>query len=1253
MDVTDTDRDVWVQRNSADLIAEFDRSLVPFLRQRDGQLRRRVRAKEVARLVDRVLDPFQELPQLLDPHLSKFIPILAEAYLELLQDHRKSRGLSTRTELLMPMPNAICRLLYAFCKIRGEKVIVRFLNVETRYLELLLFALEGSEKGNAETEEPQHSESWTWHERYVVLLWLSQLFFAPFDLSTISSGDFDDSERPVLPGLEWPAQIPGITLRIIPLALKYLASPGKERDGAKTLLIRLAMRRDMQEVGILKALVHWALHTLRPQAEGPTNTPYFYIGSLSFLAGVLQAAADTSMMNALLSPIYYAVNGVSSDDNPTFAMIKGSALARKMMIKVIRSVTTLALRKAEQTMSDTEMVESSIGYLLEHLADNDTPVRLAASKALSVITLKLEPDMALQVVEAVLESLNRNVLWVKNQSNPSGPRTRDLTSVDPLEWHGLMLTLSHLLYRRSPPPEILADIVQALVLGLAFEKRGISGGSVGTNVRDAACFGIWALARRYSTSELLQVPVKSTAVAEAHPGSASTLQLLATELVVAASLDPAGNIRRGSSAALQELIGRHPDTVVEGISIVQTVDYHSVALRSRAIDEVALNTTKLSPQYGVALMEGLLGWRGTGDMDAVSRRVAAASFGALSAEIARNSTEPLSQITTFADLLAGKINSLQKRQTEERHGLVLSLASVFDTIPNLIGSGGNLNGWKLLPLKKFRTYLDSMLTGFKTSAYRKPELIAEALGKLVVSSYPIIVASFDGGDEATNSESSRGLLPGPTILSADKSALLKESLQMVEDARKHGTPEWDNLTALMLETVDTWLDMHEQEVVSSSAQAGLILLLLCAQTQRNHILQSWCDKVKFSTFTRNKHGDGFFRALSGSYHIIAASLGTTDALDQATAAISHRWTSDIWVETHVAILQSLVGQDMLRLKAPSFISIIREGLDDYTTTARGDIGSHVRLEAIRATKTLWEQIGDEDGSGEPFVSGSIASLLPSMLRLAAEKLDRVRIEAQAAVALLLFPSSASIFRGLSFSSKEYFQHLLTLDRPDAFRKGVADHWPSSDMDCLSTMLSGLVTSADTGNEELVIASRAAVASFCDESPENLSKIVGALLKNLKAHQGQDRVIVPTLELTAYLFHIGTLHRSQDINLRQLCLLTQKAGYKTGNVRKIEACVKVYGGVAAAYQHAGTVDAMPAELMSKRQEGITEARRRLGALLLHPWPHVRALVIDELWGLSSLEEHASECSMASKLLSVDWGRAEKALIKKVVGELGLD
>ncbi|KAI1034069.1 hypothetical protein LB505_003161 [Fusarium chuoi] len=89
----------------------------------------------------------------------------------------------------------------------------------------------------------------------------------------------------------------------------------------------------------------------------------------------------------------------------------------------------------------------------------------------------------------------------------------------------------------------------------------MSGGSVGTNVRDAACFGIWALARRYASSELLAIPTHSVFAAKAHPTTSSILQVLATELVVTASLDPAGNIRRGASAALQELAGEASATL--------------------------------------------------------------------------------------------------------------------------------------------------------------------------------------------------------------------------------------------------------------------------------------------------------------------------------------------------------------------------------------------------------------------------------------------------------------------------------------------------------------------------------------------------------------------------------------------------------------------------------------------------------------------------------------------------------------------
>jgi len=108
--------------------------------------------------------------------------------------------------------------------------------------------------------------------------------------------------------------------------------------------------------------------------------------------------------------------------------------------------------------------------------------------------------------------------------------------------------------------------------------------------------------------------LKSAAVHKNHEGS-SVLQILATELVVSASLDPAGNIRRGSSAALQELIGRHPNTIDEGIQVVQVVDYHAVALRSRAIMEVAFQSSLLSNTYLTGILDALLGWRGVGDAD--------------------------------------------------------------------------------------------------------------------------------------------------------------------------------------------------------------------------------------------------------------------------------------------------------------------------------------------------------------------------------------------------------------------------------------------------------------------------------------------------------------------------------------------------------------------------------------------------------------------------------------------------------------
>lgn len=227
---------------------------------------------------------------------------------------------------------------------------------------------------------------------------------------------------------------------------------------------------------------------------------------------------------------------------------------------------------------------------------------------------------------------------------------------------------------------------------------------------------------------------------------------------------------------------------------------------------------------------------------------------------------------------------------------------------------------------------------------------------------------------------------------------------------------------------------------------------------------------------------------------------------------------------------------------------------------------------------------------------------------------------------------------------------------------------------MDELLAGYVTSADTGNEELVIASRAALTTYCDSDGQDAAAadqarvdgVCGALVRNLKARQGQaqqDRVAVPTLEIVAFLFSVGVWQRASApaVDLKSLCLQVQRAGYKSGNVRKIEACVKVYGGVAAM----GGVDDDDNDggEGARRSQAVAEARRRLGALLLHPWPRVRSSVIDELWRLSSLSLPLSSSSAgggeadrqeekAAKLKGIDWATAEKAALKTLVADLGL-
>ena len=731
--------DLKLQKASADLIRDFTNALPIILRHQT------VKIEKVDRLI-KLLEPFQEWPQLIDPYLKSIVPDLATAFLSTLTEIAKHHRIGGKRIAAIPVWRAICVLLYTLCKVRGYKIIVRFFNNEPKYLEPMLVTYNAMNIIGNPGEDSNDIDTLpsSWEERYIVLLWLSHLMLTPFDLSSISSKK--PTSRVLEParakGPKIPNDVPWIASHAISLSISQLAESSKVREAAKVLLVRVALRPDMEKFDLFKILIDWVLSSLvAPTSEAissHTSPVYTSIGLLAFLEGLL-ATANTAFITPFIGVIFETVHAIGSNDKTSANSVTSSALTRKLVIKSLRSVTIHlqspslppVVEMPPARYSGDEIVEEVIDHLLTSLADKDTPVRYAASKALSIIAAKLDPAMAADIVEAVIESLEENVLWddtstgrtISNHEKDnltSETLLRNTSAVNALRWHGLVLTLSQLLFRRSPPPAQLPIILNALVLALNFEQRSTTGSSIGTSVRDAACFGMWAIARRYTTQQLQLVDTSAIQAGSGHGNSTSILQVLANELIIAATLDSAGNIRRGASAALQEMIGRHPDTIEQGIAVVQVVDYHAVALRSKAMTEVSIAASSLSNIYWLVILGALLTWRGVGSPDAQSRRDTATAVGHLAKDRPHMVLKRVRQALT----------STKDSQIEERHAFLLCLATIVE----------NLDQSSLVELEHLSStdqYVDHLFDDIPltqrhfVSPALRPSLTAEAISRLI------------------------------------------------------------------------------------------------------------------------------------------------------------------------------------------------------------------------------------------------------------------------------------------------------------------------------------------------------------------------------------------------------------------------------------------------------------------------------------------------------------------------------------------
>ncbi|EHL02883.1 putative Tubulin-specific chaperone D [Glarea lozoyensis 74030] len=1160
------DQDVVLQKSAKGDLPGFEGRLRSFLWNSGGQeVRRHVRIRDTDSLVA-VLEQFQEQPQLLDPYLQKIVPPLAEAFIQCLQYPPTSLESSAISHLLTPLSAAICRLLYTFCKIRGEKVIVRFLSTETKHLELLLSAIEGGIYVDDSSEAAKRA--WTWEERYATLLWLSQLLLAPFDLESISSASFGEDELgEVLSGSEvaWPANTPTVSQRVISLAFRHLSSSGREREAAKLLLVRIALRPDMQKIGILDVLVQWATKALSDTSQ--TLQPvHRYIGILSFLAGLLSSSTGTNEMNRYLYDIFRLVEQIQPDSGPIFASIHESAVARKNIIKIYRGVAILLLRTSldEQAF---EIMQGAIVALLGFLGDESTPVRLAASKALSMVVPKLDSDMSVQVVQAIVDELENGISWHKTEQRTefSDSQKYSFTDANVLLWHGHILTLSQLLYRRAISVKEISSVLDYVVAGLSFEKRDVSGLSVGTSVRDAACFGVWALARRYTTVELKEVHLScphskayrthSRVLAGTSP--APIVQQLAIELIVSASLDPAGNIRRGSSAALQELVGRHPDAIANGISLVQVIDYHAVARRSTALREVAFSAAGLSHLYFDAVVSALLGWRGIRDASAAVRRDVANVFGQLTwsrvpvmngLAISENIEAPIKQVL-------GRYLKLPARELNERHGLLLCAASAISgfsvdqkVMKSLLQTGDGLEISTLV--QTIVAQVGDLLIAVNSSLKeRKPtDLLAESVSSLIVSVLPLIRAStclrrWKAVGTPTNSvndiEREDGIfeLCDTPTWPPEKIYSPARSLSSMQTAIDGGYFEESSIVVVAGQLLAQFLNLMEQETIEIVARTCANYIFLLDKSERRVLVESWVEGLRIRG-SGGRYVDG--NIITQTLFYILPVLGASEHVQPGSLTLQElvinelrwKWATIKTTDNRVWLLRCLRHTHALQMFAYTFTAWIEDGLNDYTINSQGDIGRHVRIEALKTAAALGTSY-DSFASDENLEV--YRDLFGLILRSAAEKNDSVRQAAKQALVLGIPTRSvvcspvpdptdlcsfeySAVFVDLSPKSQLYFEILLKL--PSLDLKSADKTW--------LLLMQGYVTSAHAGSEDIINASRAAIASVCAQDPVRaIDSMSDALWKLLRDKIGNDRIIVSLLEVISFLFDAAVIHQLEN------------------------------------------------------------------------------------------------------------------------------
>uniref|UniRef100_A0A8C9YBP0 Tubulin-specific chaperone D n=1 Tax=Sander lucioperca TaxID=283035 RepID=A0A8C9YBP0_SANLU len=504
-----------------------------------------------------IMNRYQEQPHLLDPHLEWMLNMILEF---------------VRSEKSPPsLVHLSFKFLYIICKVRGYKIFMQLFPHEVADVQPVLDLLS--------RQDPKDSE--TWETRYMLLLWLSMTCLIPFDLYRLDGHLESDGGKAREPTMD----------RILAIAKSYLLVCDSPRDAASVLVSKFMTRPDVKQKR-LGDFLDWSLTTISQTSDQSVR-------DIMVLDGALQSLVNTHTHRSHKPAASPTILQCLEQKNLSES---SQAMLRKLGVKLIQRLgltflkprlatwryqrgsrslaanlsmsqsTTVAAtpdvetQKLEEDYDIPEELETVIEHLLVGLKDKETIVRWSAAKGIGRVTGRLPKELADEVVGSVLDCFS-----FQETDNA---------------WHGGCLALAELGRRGLLLPSRLTDVVPLIVKSLTYdEKRGAC--SVGSNVRDSACYVCWSFARAYEPEELEPFVTQ-----------------IASALLITAVFDRNVNCRRAASAAFQENVGRQ-GTFPHGIDIVTAADYYAVGNINNCYLNISVYIASF-PEYTEAMIDHLI-----------------------------------------------------------------------------------------------------------------------------------------------------------------------------------------------------------------------------------------------------------------------------------------------------------------------------------------------------------------------------------------------------------------------------------------------------------------------------------------------------------------------------------------------------------------------------------------------------------------------------------------------------------------------